>query len=111
MGGVSPPRPAGRDQAWAEYAAALQPIAEAEQAAREQLAAHARQLAEALAAADTELRRVAGRRGTVEGQLGKITEFTRTTLAESDVSPTGLGRASPWVSCSPWMTWVAPSCS
>ncbi len=88
-GEVSPPRPAGHDQAWVEYVAALRPIAEAQLAARERQAAHARQLAAALVAADTELRRVAVRRSTVEGQFGKITEFTRTTLAEADISPDG----------------------
>jgi hypothetical protein len=74
--------PTGLDQAWEEYVASLRPIA------REQ-AENTRRLTAAVASADAGLRRVAARRRVVEGQLAKITEFTRTTLSEATVPPEG----------------------
>jgi hypothetical protein len=82
-------RPVQPEHVWAEYLAAVRPIADAQQVAREQQAEDVRRRAEEVSAASTELRRVAVRRGAVEGQLAKITEFTRATLAEAAVPPEG----------------------
>ncbi len=81
--------PTRLDQAWEDYVATLRPIADAQQTGRKERAENVRRLTAAVASADTELRRVAARRGVVEGQLAKITEFTRTTLGEAAVPSEG----------------------